>query len=145
MKRIISLALLIAMCSVAAFARGKQPITYKKLPKPVQKEFKKSFPDSEVQLVTSERVINKHYKYTLMTADDTKVIYNEKGIVLSVENSKGIKETFIPKVVMKYLNKTFPNATVTEYECGVGKQVVNLNDKMKVVFTRKGRFLRIED
>ena len=145
MKKILTIALLIAMCSVTVYARGKKPIPYKQLPKPVQKEFKKSFPDDEVQLVTSERIINKHYKYTLLTADDTKVIYNEKGVVLSVRNAQGIKETFIPKEVTKYLTKTFPNATVIEYERGIGKQVVNLNDKMRVIFTPKGKFLRLED
>lgn len=145
MKKILTIALLIALCSVTVYARGKKPITYKQLPKPVQKEFKKSFPDDEVQLVTSERIINKHYKYTLMTADDTKVIYNEKGVVLSVENEQGIKETFLPKPVLTYLKKTFPNATVTYYERATSKQVVDLNNKMKVVFTRGGRFLRLED
>jgi len=145
MKRIISIALVAVLCTVGAFAGSKKPIPYKELPKTVQKEFKKGFPEEQVQIVTSERLFFKSYEYTLLTVDGTKVVYNEKGEVKSVKNDQGVNEAFVPKEIVKYVKKNLPNSTITEYERGALKQEVELNGKMEIVFNKNGKFLRIED
>ena len=65
--------------------------------------------------------------------------------MLEVKNEKGIRTSFVPEKILTYVQETFPNATITRYEAATGKKVVELNDEMELVFTKKGKFLRIED
>ena len=143
MKRIAFIALLSVLC-LTAFAKGKQPIPYKSLPKEVQKEVKKSYTQQEVQLITSEKKAFKHHEYTLIMEDGSKVAFNEKGQVTNARNAQGIKDAFIPKTIAQYIKKTTPNAVVTEYRMDSNKQEIILNDQMTFVFDKKGKFLRLD-
>ena len=87
----------------------------------------------------------KHYEYTLVLADDTQVVFNEKAQVVKAKNPEGIKEEFIPEELVEYIKATFPNAVITEYEKDSNKQVIVMNDKMTLVFKKNGKFLRIDD
>ena len=46
---------------------------------------------------------------------------------------------------MTYVHETFPNATITEYKRETMKQEIELNDKMDLIFSKKGAFIRIDD
>ena len=144
MKRIVFVALLSAL-SLSGFARGKQPITFQKLPQAVQEAVLANFEQSEVQLITSEKIMPKHYKYVFNMADGTKMEYNNKAVLRKVTNKKGIKEVFVPENICTYVHETFPNATITEYKRETMKQQIELNDKMDLIFSSKGKFIRIDD
>ena len=77
--------------------------------------------------------------------DETEIKYNNRGELIKVENDKGIKTLFVPEKMQKYVSETFPNATITKYEVALGKKVLELNDEMTLVFTKQGKFVRIED
>ncbi len=144
MKRFTLIALLLGVLSMGAFAAiGKQPTTFKKLPKNVQNAFKKDLQPENIILVTCEKVAPKKYHYELHVSDGTKVLYNTEGQLLRARNKAGMNEVFVPKEINKYLKKNFPNATVTWYERTVARQVVELNDKMELIFSRSGKFIRI--
>jgi CO dehydrogenase/acetyl-CoA synthase epsilon subunit len=145
MKRFTLIALFVSAIAISAFAGGKQPTTFKKTPKNIQKAVLANYTDKDVLIVTSEKGIGGHTEYTLILSDETKLKYNEKAVLRSAKNANGIKEVFIPKNIQKYLTQTFPNATVTEYEWERAKQEVTLNNKLELVFDKRGKFLRVED
>ena len=144
MKRFTLVALMLGILSTAVFAAiGKQPTTFKKLPNSVQTDLKKNFEEEAFPIITCEKVSIKKYRYEVHVSDGMKVLYNDKGQLLRAHNEAGLKEVFIPKEINKYLKKNFPNATVTWYERTIARQVVELNDKMELIFNTKGKFVRI--
>ena len=144
MKKISIIALL-ALVSLCANARGKQPITFAKLPQNVQDSVLVNFTQDQIQLITSEKTMPKHYKYVFNMADGTKLECNNKAQLRKVSNKNGIKEVFVPEKILTYVHETFPNATITEYKKETMKQEIELNDKMDLVFNKNGAFIRIDD
>ena len=145
MKRFTLVALFVcALCTIAS-ARGKQPITFERLPKVVQEEIQKNYQPSELLLITSKKVMPRHYEYTFNTADGTKLVFTNKAVLHNAENIQGVKDAFVPEKVLTYVKETFPNATVTEYRLEYGVHKVELNSAMTLLFTKSGKFLRIDD
>lgn len=111
----------------------------------VQEEVQKYFLPLEIQLITVKKVAPRKFEYTFSMEDATQIKYSNKAVLLEVENEKGVLPVFIPEKILTYVLETFPNATITSYEAASGKKVIELNDEMVLVFTKKGKFLRIED
>lgn len=144
MKRILIFAL-VSLLSLTAFAHGKQPTQFKKLPKQVQTVVKKNYTQEEIQFITCERVSLKKYEYQLVMKDGTSLEYNNTGELLKAKNPQGVKEVFVPKEIAKYVTKNFPNAIITRYKRETARQSATLNDSMELIFTRSGKFIRIDD
>ena len=138
------IALMSALC-LAGFSRGKQPINFQKLPQAVQEAVLANFAQDQIQLITSEKIMPKHYKYVFTIADGTRLECNNKAQLRKVSNKSGIKEVYVPENVLTYVHETFPNATITEYKRESMKQEVELNDKMDLIFSKNGKFIRIDD
>ena len=145
MKKIALVALLISVFAAGVSARGKQPIAFEKVPEVVQEEVQKYFLPLEIQLITVKKVAPRKFEYTFSMEDATQIKYSNKAVLLEVENEKGVLPVFKHKKILTYVLETFPNATITSYEAASGKKVIELNDEMVLVFTKKGKFLRIED
>lgn len=145
MKKIVLVALLLSAFTAGVFARGKQPVTFEKVPTAVQEEVQKNFLPLDIQLITVKKVAPRKFVYDFTMEDATQIKYTNKAVLIEVENEKGIKTVFVPEKILTYVQETFPNAIITNYEVSTGKKVVELNDEMELVFTKKGKFLRIED
>ena len=145
MKKIALVALLLSAFTLGVFARGKQPIAFEKVPEAVQEELQKNFLPLEVQLVTVKKVAPRKNVYTFTMEDGTQLKYSNKAVLLAAENKTGVAQALIPEKIMGYVWDVFPNATVTRYEAATGKKVIVLNDEMELVFTKRDKFLRIED
>ena len=78
MKKITVIALLVGFFSLPACARGKQPITFQKLPEMVKSAVLKNYSDSLIQYVTWEKAIGKD-EYEFLMKDGTKMQYYENG------------------------------------------------------------------
>ena len=143
MKKIV-IASVLSLLTLTAFARGKQPISFEALPQIVQDEIHKNFETEQVQFVTSEKSLG-HYVYTFSIDDGTQIEFDNKGGLLSVENKMGIDSIFVPTKIKEYVTKTFPNATITSYKYESLKQEIELNNKLDLIFDRRGAFLRIDD
>ena len=144
MKRITLLALLISALSISAFASTKHPVAFAKVPKTVQKVLLKNFTEDQVQLVTSEKKVGR-VDYMFILADETKVVYDDKGVLRNAQNQQGIKNELLPNLMLEYVKKTLPHARITEYKFEGSKKEINLNDQMKLIFNKKDRFIRLDD
>ena len=144
MKKILVL-IMVSVFAIGTYAAGRQPATFKELPKKVQTVVNNNYDQKDILLITSVRTMPKHANYQLFMADGTTFEYNDKAELLSAANDTGVNEVFIPKEVMKYVRKNFPNATISRYARQTFRQTVRLNDKMTVIFNSKGKFLRIDD
>lgn len=144
MRKILVLILVSVFC-IGTYAAGRKPVLYKDLPKKVQTVVKSNYDQKDIQLITYVRTSPKHNRYQFIVADGTTFEYNDKAELLKATNADGIKDAFVHKEVLKYVKKNFPNATITRYVWQKYRQTVRLNDKMTVIFSKKGKFLRIED
>ena len=129
---------------LTAFAKGKKPVPYEKVPQVVQTEFQKNFTPDQVQYVTFEKVLGQKL-YTFVLAEGTKIKYNHKAVLRKVENKDGILTTLVPEKIMTYAKATFPKATITEYVCDKSRKEIELNNNIELIFNKRGKFLRIED
>ena len=130
--------------SLTAFAKGKQPIAFDKVPQPVQTELQKYFTQDQVQYATFEKALGQKL-YTFVLEDGTKIRYNHKAVLRKIENKNGILTTLVPEKIMEYANATFPKATITEYVCDKSRKEIELNNNMELIFNKRCKFLRIED
>ena len=144
MKKFAFFALLSMVCLTVS-ARGKQPITFEALPQIVQEEVHKNFETEQIQFITSEKTIGRHYRYTFSIDDGTKMEMDDKAGLISVSNNMGIDSIFVPEKIKAYVRKTFPNATITEYKYETMKQEVELNNKLDLIFDKRSAFIRIDD
>ena len=100
--------------------------------------------NEDILFITYDRVLGKdHYAFTL--ADDTKLEFFENGKIYKVKSEKGVMDVFIPEAILKYANATFPNSTITAYKNEGWRQKLELNNSIDLIFSKRGKFLSIED
>ena len=145
MKKIVLVALLISAFAVGGFARGKKPVAFENVPEALQEEVQKYFMPLEIQLVTVKKVAPRKFEYTFTMEEGTQLKYTNKAQLLEIENKEGITLTLVPEKIQAYVRDIFPNATITKYEVELGKKVIELNNEMTLVFTKRDKFVRIED
>ena len=143
MKKVLFAALLSVLC-LSVFAKGKQPIAFKALPDKVQEEVKKNLPEQQIQFITAKKELGR-YQYTFLLEDNSTYVFDSKAQLRYVEDPKGVQDVFVPEKVLKYVQTTLPNTSITEYKVESGCLRATLNNKMELVFNKKGKFLRIED
>ena len=144
MKRITFVALLLSVFCLAAFAKGKRPVAFDKLPQAVKTAALENYTNEDILFITYDRVLGKdHYAFTL--ADDTKLEFFENGKIYKVKSEKGVMDVFIPEAILKYANATFPNSTITAYKNEGWRQKLELNNSIDLIFSKRGKFLSIED
>ena len=144
MKKSLFLAALLCIMSLTISAKGKQPVAFENVPQPVQTEFQKLFTADQIQYITVEKVFRQRI-YAFNLSDGTKISYNHKGLLRNVENWAGVNLQLIPEKILEYAQKTFPKATITEYTVDNAHLELELNDNMELIFSKRYKFLRIED
>jgi len=144
MKKLFMAAALLCLMCLTANAKSKQPITFEALPLIVQEEIQKNFQQTQIQFITSEKVLG-HHAYSFAIDNGTQITYNEKAGLLEVSNKQGVDSVFVPEKIYDYIKRTFPNGTITEYKYESMKQEVELNNKLDLIFDKRGSFLRIDD
>lgn len=144
MKRLTIISLLLCTIAGSVIAGGVHPVAHSKIPKPIQKSVLLNYKAKDVLISTCKKEIGR-VDYTLVMSDETIVVYDDKGLLREAKNSKGLKDGLIPPTLLEYVKKSFPNATITEYEYERSKQTVTLNDKIELVFDKRGNFLRLDD
>lgn len=144
MKKITFVALLMSIFCLSACAKGKQPIAFNKTPKAVQTAALKNYTTDQILFITKDRELGKD-EYEFSLADGTKIEFYENGQLHKVKSREGVMDVFIPQEILKYVLATFPNSVITEYKCERWKQQIEINNDTDLIFSRKGKFLRIED
>ena len=130
MKKITFVALLMSIFCLSACAKGKQPIAFNKTPKAVQTAALKNYTTDQILFITKDRELGEFY---------------ENGQLHKVKSREGVMDVFIPQEILKYVLATFPNSVITEYKYERWKQQIEINNDTDLIFSRKGKFLRIED
>ena len=120
------------------------------LPKNATDYIAKHFNGYEINFFEKDRdVLDVDYTvYVRNGKQSYKLEFDKKGNVTDIESeSRGLAlpQSVLPANVVQYVKGAFPNAKVTEWSKDGNKQLVELNNDMELVFTAKGKFLRIDD
>ena len=144
MKKIALITVLVSLFGLSACAKGKQPIAFNKTPKAVQTAALKNYTSEDILFIAKDKELGRdEYEFTL--ANGTKIEFFENGQLHSVKSKDGVMDVFIPKEILKYVRATFPNSIITEYKYERWRQEIEINNDMDLIFSRKGKFLRIDD
>ena len=145
MKRLTIIAILMAVCSLGMYARGKKPIVFQDLPQAVQDSVLQNFTEAQIEFITSKKVQFRTYEYKFIMLDNTQMEYDNKARLHEIESPNGVPAAFIPQEIQDYVQATFPNTLITKYERELLSQKVKLSNKMDLVFSKSGKFIRIDD
>ena len=143
MKKLTFITMLLGLFCLSAGAKGKQPIAFEKLPKPVSNAALQYYTPDEILFITKDKELGKD-EYEFMLADGTKIEFYENGQLHKVKSQQGVPEALIPANMLKYIKATFPNSIVTEYKNERMMKKIEINNDVDLVFNRKGKFLRID-
>ena len=145
MKRFTILALLVALFTMGIQARGKQPIVFKNLPDTVKAVVLKNYTEDQIHFITSQRIMPRRYVYEFTLADNTQFKYDKKARLKKIYSPEGVPAALMPEAINTYVANTFPHTIITGYQPEMLCHKVKLDDKMTLIFSKKGKFIRIDD
>jgi Putative beta-lactamase-inhibitor-like, PepSY-like len=83
-------------------------------------------------------------KYEVVLSDGTKLEFSVTGAFLEVSkgggNKSDDKKAKLPQVILDYITKNYPTATIVKAEKSKKKYEVKLSNKIKLTFTLDGVF-----
>lgn len=140
-KLVVAIALLVGSVT---FAQDRV-ITFSELPKAGQQFITKYFGAKQVSLVTlDDDYLSKNYE--LVLTNGTKIEFAGNGEWKEVDGKRNAIPTgFIPKNILSYVKKSFPNTEIVKIERERLGYSVELTNGLDLDFNSKGDFLRVDD
>ncbi len=140
-KIVVAITLLIGSVT---FAQDRV-ITFNELPKAGKDFVTKYFDAKKVSVVTlDDDFFSKDYE--LVLTNGTKIELNGNGEWKEINGKRNnIPTGFIPKNIISYVKKSFPNTEIIKIEKERSGYSVELTNGLDLDFNSKGEFLRIDD
>ena len=137
-------SLLMLLCSLLLFAQDKS-ISFQKLPKISQQFISTYFGTKNVSKVLFEQDYLKK-EYEVILSNGTKIEFRGDGSWKEIKSKRTVIPTgYIPKKIVTYVYKGFPNAGIKKIEKKRFSYEVELTNGIDLKFDSKGNFLRFED
>lgn len=142
MKKIFSFLML--AFSVLLVAQNK-PITFQQLPKNSQQFITTYFGVKNIStVILDEDFLKKEYE--VMLKNGTKIEFKSDGNWKEVKNEYAkIITAFIPKKILIYVQKSFPNTGIKKIEKDRFSYEVELINDIDLEFDSKGNFVKFDD
>ena len=134
---LIILSLIVLSCSV-------KQVGYDKLP-----ETAKVFIASQFPNCTFKYILKDGGEYKIRLSDGTDVEFTRKGDWTSVDSKPmPVPETvlvLIPDGICDYVQSNYPSDAITKIDKDDNQVEVELNNGLDLIFSKNGKFLRIDD
>ena len=138
-KKIFTLILIAS--SFFASAQQKQKVT--KLPPEATTFLEANFKGIQIQEMYKEAE-GTSFKYEVKLANGAEVEFNNRGRWREIESkTTTLATTMLQPSVGAYIQKTYPNAKITEIKKGNRFNFVKINDEINLQFDTEGNFYRI--
>lgn len=129
------------LISVTLFSQ-EITITQQQLPKSITQFIQKNFSGKTLSKITQEKKLGKT-EYEIHLDNGTKLEFNNTTIN-EIESSERIPDALIPKNILAYVNKNYPQNFITEWKLSYSKHKIELNDGVELEFDKNQKFLRID-
>lgn len=131
--------------STLAMGQKDKAITLEELPGKAQLFIQTYFNQHKVLYVIKEAEEYFTHSFEVLLEDKVKIEFRKNGDWKEVDGKKKpIPTDFIPKKIMNYLNRSFPNNEVVKIEKGKRKYEVKITNGLELEFDLKENFLRID-
>ena len=128
-----------------ACADVDRPISVDELPQKAQKFLKEHFAGRDVSFAKEDPEFM-YKEYEVVLTDGTKIEFKADGQWKSVDCRYGTVPTkIIPKQILDYLKKNYPNAAVLGIDYEEREYDVKLNNRMDLTFDKNFRLIDIDD
>ena len=144
MKRfILTIAVMLGFAYVAS--ADERPIEVSQLPKAAQEFIAKNFSHQPVLYANVDReVLDTDYQVRL--EDGTKIEFNGKGEWTEISNKRtGIPHSIIPKKLIEYVGKQYPEAHFLSIERDSRDYEIKLSNGIELTFTLDGKLIGFDD
>lgn len=143
MKSTRIFTLLLIASSLFANAQQKQQV--KKLPREATAFLDENFKGITIQEIKKEAE-GTTFKYEVTLANGAAVDFNGRGRWREVASkTTSLPTTMLQTSVGQYIQKTYPNAKITEVKKGNRFNFVEINNEITLQFDTEGKFYRIMD
>jgi hypothetical protein len=144
MKKILTLTAALII-SLAACADLQQLVKFNQLPILAQNFIKKYYSTTDISYIEKEKE-GMHHDYTVHLNSGTEIEFNYQGNLQSIDcQINPIPQGIIPKTIMEYVIIHYPDSFIVEYQVDYIRQIVELNNRLELIFDLKGNFLKIDD
>lgn len=130
------------LVSVSFFSQ-ESTITAQQLPAAVTQYVKTNFSGRTLSQISQEKKMGKT-EYEIHLDNGTKLEFNNSTIN-EIESTEKLPDSVIPKNILAYVNKNYPQNFITEWKLSNTKQKLELNSGVELEFNKKGQFLRIDN
>lgn len=141
MKSTKIFTLLLIASSLFATAQDKQKV--KKLPAEATTFLDANFKGIQIQEMHKEKE-GTSFKYEVKLTNGAEIEFNSRGRWIELESKTvSLPTTMLQNTVRAYIQKTYPNAKVTEVKKGIRFNFVEINDETMLQFDIEGKFYKI--
>lgn len=141
MKSTKIFTLLLIASSLFATAQDKQKV--KKLPAEATTFLDANFKGIQIQEMHKEKE-GTSFKYEVKLTNGAEIEFNSRGRWIELESKTvSLPTTMLQNTVGAYIQKTYPNAKVTEVKKGIRFNFVEINDETMLQFDIEGKFYKI--
>lgn len=145
MKNILTSYLVTAAILLFSTEISAQEITISKqeLPAEINSFVATHFSGIAVNSITKEAKKRK-VEYELVLNNGTKLEFDDTKIK-EIEGREKLPDALIPKNILSYVQKNYPQNYITEWKRDAKKQQIELDSKVEIDFSLDGQFLKIDD
>ncbi len=141
----IKLLLTATLLSIIFYAFGQdRMIPYSEMPEKIQSYVSTHFPNLKVIKSKLDTELSGD-EYEIVLADGTELEFNNRYEIISMEGAGKLPDSVIPTAVLQYTQSNYPNAYINEWEQKFGRQKIELNTGLELIFDRNGKFIGIDD
>ena len=118
-------------------------ITQDQLPQTITQYIHTNFPGKSLSKIRKEKKMSK-MEYEIYLDNGTKLEFNNSAIK-EIESTEKLPDAVIPKNILAYTKKNYPQNFITEWKLSYTKHTIELNNGAELEFNKKGQFLRIDN
>ena len=101
------------------------------------------FPDLAILQVIKDKAGSKK-TYEVRLEGSFKFEFNEKMEIIEIEGTGRLPDSVIPAKILEYVHQNYPENYIIEWELERKNQEVKLENRLELLFTMSGDFLRID-
>lgn len=115
------------------------------LPATAQAFIKEFFNDKEVSFVLMDKgLISNEYKVKFV--DNVEIEFDSNGVWEEVDGNKtAITTRFIEPAILNYVKEHFAGVQITKIDKSFNSFEIKLSNGLELEFSKKGKFIRIDD
>ena len=141
-KSFKKIALGAALLVSATYFSQEISITKEQLPQSITQYIHTNFPGKSLSKISKEKKMGK-MEYEIYLDNGTKLEFNN-SVINEIESTEKLPDAVIPKNILAYPKKNYPQNFITEWKLSYNKHKIELNSGVKLEFNKKGQFLRID-